>query len=156
MTTTTIRYLTLSSARGYAKDESFPRPLAARATIVDAVTDVISGGYSEDSCDGGTLAIWPGGSYDGRYDGATNKQWASAPYHAQVHTLRIDLSHDALGCIEETGTDVALDVVDLARGDVTEARLLAKCLDGAEGDDRVRGWHDYVAACVLAAKSVQT
>ena len=155
MTTTTIRYLTLSSARGYAKDESFPRPLAARATIVDAVTDVISGGYTDESCDGDTLAIWPGDSYDDHDDLPTIEQWAHAPYHAQVHTLRIDLSHDALGCIEETGADVALDVVDLARGDVTEARLLAHCLDGAEGADRVRGWHDYVAACVLAAEAVR-
>ena len=155
MTTTTIRYLTLSSARGLARDRSFPRPLAARSTIVDAVSDVIDGGYSEESCDGDTLAIWPGGSYDGDDDGANDKQWAHAPRHAQVRTLRIDLSHDALGCIEEAGADVASDVIDLATGEQTEARLLAQCLDGAEGDDRVQGWHDYVEACVLAAESVR-
>lgn len=69
----------------------------------------------------------------------------------------IPLPIEALAVVEETGLtprEVARDVDDVRAGYLTRAALLALCLDGAE-DDRIPGWHSYVAAVVAAARSAR-
>jgi hypothetical protein len=66
----------------------------------------------------------------------------------------ITFTDAALRNIEEAGlsaTTVAGDVLALRARGMTAAELLNECLNGAD-DDRVRGWHDYVAAVADAAK----
>ena len=49
--------------------------------------------------------------------------------------------------IDETGTDPMDDIDAIRSGEHTAASLLADCLDGAD-EDRVTGWHEYVAAII--------
>lgn len=61
----------------------------------------------------------------------------------------------ALENIAECGideTEIQADVRNLANGDTSRAKLLARCLDGADAD-RVEGWNDYVSAVALAAEA---
>jgi hypothetical protein len=56
----------------------------------------------------------------------------------------IKLSFQARQNARETGCDPLKDAVDLRAGVLTRDELLAECLNGAD-EDRVAGWHDYVA-----------
>lgn len=69
--------------------------------------------------------------------------------------FELHFSNAALDNINETGLDtaeMAEDVGQLLRGEVLEAQLLARCLDGAD-EDREQGWRDYVATIVGAAEA---
>lgn len=62
----------------------------------------------------------------------------------------VEFTAAAAANIEEAGTDVALDILDLRSGLKSGKALLAECLREAD-DDRVHGWRDYVDAVVAAA-----
>ncbi len=62
----------------------------------------------------------------------------------------IEMSVAAAERVAECGVDVHSDVSRVRRGRVTEADLLAECLDGAD-PDREQGWNDYVTAVVCAS-----
>jgi hypothetical protein len=64
----------------------------------------------------------------------------------------VRMSREAARCVEETGIDPADDIQAILAGTHSEPSLLAHCLDGAD-EDRVQGWHDYVAAIMAAVVS---
>ena len=68
-------------------------------------------------------------------------------------TTTVKFTAAALENIAECGiddTEIQADVRNLSTGDTTEAKLLARCLNGADAD-RVEGWRDYVSAVAIAA-----
>lgn len=66
----------------------------------------------------------------------------------------IRLTQAASLVVEETGVDPNADTRRVRDGCLTEASLLAECLEGAEAD-RVTGWQEYVATVVRAASRNQ-
>ena len=58
------------------------------------------------------------------------------------------LSDSAQAAIDETGADPMDDVYAIRNGEHTKESLLAYCLDGCEGDERVDGWREYVDSVV--------
>lgn len=68
---------------------------------------------------------------------------------SQIEIAGVKMTKAAAQNVEETGTDVAVDLHEV-RGGKSAARLLAECIDGAE-QDRVQGWREYVDAVVAVA-----
>lgn len=71
-----------------------------------------------------------------------------------VRIAGIAFTRAAAENIAETGieaSEIQSDVRNIRNGDLSKARLLMHCLNGA-GEDRREGWRDYVSAVVAAAE----
>lgn len=62
--------------------------------------------------------------------------------HVTVEGVR--LSVEAARNCEYAGVSPADDLDRLRSGEITRDELLAECLDGAEEQDVIAGWHEYV------------
>jgi hypothetical protein len=70
-----------------------------------------------------------------------------------VHGLK--LSKNAAETLQAAGVggkQVTRDIAEVRDGQISDMHLRERCLKGAEGDDVIAGWNEYVDAVVAAAE----
>jgi hypothetical protein len=74
----------------------------------------------------------------------------------QIDLVRSNLSRNALTNLEQVARTIedqdAMIGSDLDVGSIHPDKLLATCLNGAEGEDVIAGWTEYVGAIVKIAR----